>query len=152
MPLTIPCRTLPNTAPRHLVVDTNVVLDLLLFRDPGVRQIELAAASRNWIWVACPSMRDELEHVLHYPGLTQRLVTSGHKPTQVLTRYDALVRWVAPAPSTQPRCKDPDDQKFVDLAVHHAACLVSKDKAVLTLAKRLTRMGVSTLTPESFVA
>lgn len=152
MLLTTPCPTLPNTAPRHLVVDTNVVLDLLLFRDPRVRQIELAAASTNWIWVACQSMRDELEHVLHYPGLAQRLVTSGHKPAQVLTRYDAWVHWVARAPLTQPRCKDPDDQKFVDLAVQHAACLVTKDKAVLTLAKRLTRMGVSTLTPEAFLA
>lgn len=152
MPVTTPCPSTPNTAPRHLVVDTNVVLDLLLFRDPDARPVGIAAASANWIWIASQPMRDELEHVLHYPGLAHRLAAAGHAPAQLLAHYDALVRRVAPAPPSHARCKDPDDQKFIDLAVQHAACLVSKDKAVLTLARRLARVGVSTLKPASFVA
>jgi predicted nucleic acid-binding protein len=39
-------------------------------------------------------------------------------------------------------CKDPDDQKFIDLAAAHAATLLSKDAQVLTMARRLQRLGV----------
>ena len=39
-------------------------------------------------------------------------------------------------------CKDPDDQKFIDLAVAHGATLLSKDRAVLALKKRLERLDV----------
>lgn len=39
-------------------------------------------------------------------------------------------------------CKDPDDQQFIDLAVRHGALLLSKDRAVLSLRKRLLALGV----------
>jgi predicted nucleic acid-binding protein len=39
-------------------------------------------------------------------------------------------------------CKDPDDQKFIDLAVVHKALLISKDKQVLRLTNRLARLSV----------
>jgi predicted nucleic acid-binding protein len=40
------------------------------------------------------------------------------------------------------RCADPDDQKFIDLAVAHQAPLLSKDRAVLSMKKRLLAHGV----------
>jgi predicted nucleic acid-binding protein len=40
------------------------------------------------------------------------------------------------------RCRDPDDQMFIDLAVAHRAVLLSKDALVLRLAKRLLPLGV----------
>jgi predicted nucleic acid-binding protein len=39
-------------------------------------------------------------------------------------------------------CKDADDQKFIDLAVAHRAPLLSKDRAVLSMTKRLLTLGV----------
>jgi hypothetical protein len=42
-------------------------------------------------------------------------------------------------------CKDPDDQKFIDLAAALPATLLSKDAQVLALARRLERLGVSVL-------
>lgn len=39
-------------------------------------------------------------------------------------------------------CADPDDQGFIDLAVAHRAPLLSKDRAVLTMKRRLERLGV----------
>jgi predicted nucleic acid-binding protein len=45
----------------------------------------------------------------------------------------------AKAPCT---CKDPDDQKFIDLAVAHAVPLLSKDAAILCMKKRLFQAGV----------
>jgi len=38
--------------------------------------------------------------------------------------------------------EDPDDQKFIDLAVAHAVPLLSKDNAILCMRKRLLQSGV----------
>jgi predicted nucleic acid-binding protein len=54
-------------------------------------------------------------------------------------RHSERVDVAAKAPVT---CKDPDDQKFIDLAVAHGATLLSKDRAVLALKKRLERLAV----------
>ena len=39
-------------------------------------------------------------------------------------------------------CKDPDDQKFIDLALAQRATLYSKDKYVLALRNRLARLNI----------
>jgi predicted nucleic acid-binding protein len=46
------------------------------------------------------------------------------------------------APPVSAICKDADDQKFIDLAVQHQALLLSKDKAVLCMKKRLLAHGI----------
>jgi hypothetical protein len=51
------------------------------------------------------------------------------------------VRWVDVAPRVSAVCKDADDQHFIDLAVAHRAILLSKDKAVLCMQKRLLALG-----------
>ncbi|HEY1610523.1 MAG TPA: PIN domain-containing protein, partial [Paraburkholderia sp.] len=52
-----------------------------------------------------------------------------------------------------PQCKDRDDQKFLELAhASGAAWLVSKDRAVLKLAKRVARdFGFRIAEPAAFV-
>ena len=40
------------------------------------------------------------------------------------------------SPDGIPRCKDPDDQKFLELASQQGAILVTKDKLLLQLARR----------------
>ena len=60
----------------------------------------------------------------------------------LLAAYEAAVTWCEPAPKARFVCTDADDQKFIDLAVAHRAALVSKDKAVLRLQKRLATLGV----------
>ena len=60
----------------------------------------------------------------------------------VLMRFDRHAR-IVDAPAKAPvTCKDPDDQKFIDLAVAHQTWLLSKDHAVLKLRKRLQAQGV----------
>ena len=46
------------------------------------------------------------------------------------------------APRAPVRCGDPDDQKFIDLAVAHGAILLSKDFEVLRMRKRLAALNV----------
>lgn len=134
-------------APQPLILDTNIVLDLLLFGDAAMaelqRQLQTAVAdAQRWRWIATAPMRDELAHVLAYAHLQPRLAFYGHTPQAILARFDAAVQQVPVAAPTPIRCKDGDDQKFIDLAVAHQAVLISKDKAVLKLRRRLARAGV----------
>ena len=57
-----------------------------------------------------------------------------------LAGVDAQVRLEIVAPRASAVCKDPDDQKFIDLAVAHKSTLLSKDNAVLFMAKRLSAL------------
>lgn len=125
-----------------LVLDTNIVLDLLVFCDPRTLALQQALDAGACQCLATPPMREELWRVLHYPKLGTTLHRSCLTPAQVLERWDALVRLLDPAPRSALRCRDPDDQKFIDLALAHQATLLSKDLAVLALRKRLLPLGV----------
>ena len=125
-----------------IVIDTNIILDLFVFGDPmaaSLRQ-QLDAGERGW--VATQPMRDELERVLAYPQIVTRMDFYGRSAAEVLGHFDRLVRRVEVAPKTTATCKDADDQKFIDLAVAHGARLLSKDRAVLCMKKRLLALGV----------
>ena len=50
------------------------------------------------------------------------------------------------APKVAYVCKDADDQKFIDLAAAHRAILLSKDKAVICMRKRLANLGADVAT------
>lgn len=127
---------------QHLVLDTNVVLDLLVFRDPAAAALDDGLLRGRLRWIATAAMRDELERVLGYDAVARRLATAGLDPQQVLDDFDGRSLRVAPAPVAAVTCSDPDDQCFIDLAVHHACTLLSKDAAVLALAPRLASLGV----------
>jgi predicted nucleic acid-binding protein len=86
-------------------------------------------------------MRDELERVLAYPQIAKRLAFYALLPEAVLAARDALVHTVAVADKAPVTCKDPDDQRFIDLAVAHRCTVLSKDQAVLCMAKRLLALG-----------
>lgn len=135
-----------------IVLDTNIVLDVLVFSDPATATLRQALDGGQRQWIATGPMRDELARVLAYPKIAQRLAYYHMEPQQVLAQVEALVRWVAVAPKAAVTCKDPDDQKFIDLAVAHKATLLSKDKAVLCMQKRLFALDVHAGTAMEFVA
>lgn len=128
-------------ADRAVVLDTNIVLDLLVFSDPTtalVRQLLHAKALR---WVATAAMREELQRVLDYPHIALRVAFYGLTPANVLAAFDAQAHPV-PVPTRIPAtCRDADDQQFLDLAAAHGAILLSKDKAVIALRKRMLVYG-----------
>ena len=125
----------PLPSPLPLVLDTNVVLDLLVFDDPFVRPLAEALASGEITpWANVHTLK-ELELVLAYP--TFALDEAARR--SLLERYQRLVRVLPDTPEaplhTLPRCRDRDDQKFLELAARSgAAWLVSKDKRVLSMA------------------
>ena len=125
-----------------IVIDTNIVLDLFVFRDPLAQPLVLALASQKYKWIASAPMRDELARVLEYPNIVLRLSRAQISATEVLAQFDGQVQWMDVAPKAHLICRDPDDQKFIDLALAHQAVLLSKDRLVLCMAKRLLAHGV----------
>lgn len=130
------------------VVDTQSVLDWLYFRDPACAGWEAARLAGRWHGVASAEMRAELAHVL---GRMFLPACTPERAAQVLADFDARIRLVeAPVPDSlaAPRCRDRDDQKFIELALaRRVRWLVSRDKMVLKLKGRLRALaGVEVLT------
>jgi putative PIN family toxin of toxin-antitoxin system len=140
----------PNGQVRPIVLDTNIVLDLLLFSDPATQALKQALASAKIQWLSTQAMRDELERVLSYPKIMARLAVTELDAAKVLQRFDAQARLVEVAPKASVTCRDADDQKFIDLAVQHQAMLLSKDRAVLCMKKRLLALSVRAQTALDF--
>ncbi|WNG37593.1 putative toxin-antitoxin system toxin component, PIN family [Archangium violaceum] len=126
-----------HPTPLPLVLDTNVVLDMLVFDDPAVRPLGQALTAGEITAWADEETLAELEYVLAYP--TFQLSEAAQREAAV--RYRSLVRMAEVNPETPlpplPRCRDRSDQKFLVLAARvQATWLVSKDKRLLSLADR----------------
>ncbi|KAB0583446.1 PIN domain-containing protein [Ideonella dechloratans] len=129
------------------VIDSQSVLDWHYFDNPACRHWSESLAAGHWHWIATAAMRDELAHVLAR-GIPGRHAPAGQA---VLAAFD---RWAEIRPTPQPplggwpRCRDTDDQKFIDLALLGGATwLVSRDKAVLKLARRCLAQTGLVVTP-----
>jgi uncharacterized protein len=131
---------LARLSPIPLVLDTNVVLDWLAFRDPSSHPVSEAIRSGRCRWHATAAMRLELERVLTYKCLSG----VNFEPAMVLSNWDAWVATVDPAtPLPNPlRCTDPDDQKFIDLGLQLGA--------VLKLARRARPLGLTIAAPQTW--
>jgi len=127
-----------------VVLDTNIVLDAFVFNDPATRALKQALAAKQLQWIATKAMRDELVRVLCYPKILLRMAFYKVTALHVLAQFDGQATLVDTAPRASAVCKDPDDQKFIDLAVLHKALLLSKDNAVLCMKKRLLALSVKT--------
>ncbi len=125
-----------------LVLDTNIVLDVFVFADEAARPVRPALVEGRWQWVATSAMREELARVLAYPQIVPRLAFYGLEAGDVLAAFDRHAAVVDAPPKAPVTCSDPDDQKFIDLAVARQALLLSKDRAVLSMKKRLAAWSV----------
>ena len=133
-----------DTAQRPLwVLDTNIVLDVFLFADPASQPLREALVQARIRWISTAPMREEFARVLGYPHIAKRMDFYQRSFEDLLRDYDTHSHPVEVAPRAPLRCKDPDDQCFIDLAVAHQAGLLSKDYEVLCMAKRLQALGVS---------
>jgi putative PIN family toxin of toxin-antitoxin system len=126
-----------------VVLDTNIALDLWVFKDPRTQALRDALDAQRVQWIATPVMREELSRVLVYPHIKQRIDQARLQCEQILGWFDAWVELRDIAPKAIYICKDPDDQKFIDLACAHQVALISKDKCVLKMKNRLGRLGVA---------
>ena len=125
-----------------VVLDTNIVLDAFVFRDPAAVPLRAGLEEGSLRWIATGAMRVELARVLDYPQIVPRLAFYGLQADDVLAAFDHHAQPVDAAPKAPVTCADPDDQIFIDLAVRHRCALLSKDRAVLRMRKRLAALGV----------
>ncbi len=144
--LHLPAEGVVGEPARPVVVDTNVALDLLIFSDPRTAPLRTLLVQGRLDWIATQVMRDELERVLAYPHIVSRMDFYRVDAAQVLAAFDAQARLVDIAPRVVYVCKDADDQKFIDLAAAHRAILLSKDKAVICMRKRLLNLDAQVAT------
>lgn len=126
----------------QLVLDTNVVLDLFVFGDPGTQAVHEGLRAGALHWLATAPMREELARVLDYPKLAARVAFHRGSADAVLQDFDRHARLVPVAAKASVTCGDPDDQKFIDLAVAHRCTIISKDFEVLRMKKRLALLDV----------
>lgn len=138
---------LPSDPPL-IVLDTNALLDWVVFRDPVAAPLEAALRAGRLRWIACTAMATEWHHV--WP----RSVFARWQPDAARTQAVFEQAHLVPEPPRGPlRCKDPDDQVFIDLALQHRArWLISKDTALLKLARRARLLGVEVMTFTAWAA
>ena len=141
--------TSPLLRPALCVLDTQVLLDWALFDDPRVRPWSEAVQRGSVRWIYCAAMRVEALRVVHYPALAKRFEPQASADKVA----DCFARWgqccADPPSQRQLICSDPDDQVFLDLALTQtAATLLSRDQAVLRLARAARSVGLAIGSPE----
>lgn len=135
-----------EAAPR-IVLDTNVCLALFLYADPACAALRGLLGTHQA--VANAATRDEWLRVLQegsFPFEQERRLAAAAAFEQSTLQLDA-----APRTILLPRCRDPDDQKFLELARDAGAvALVTRDRELLRLARRTRRAaGFDVLSPEA---
>lgn len=144
--------TSTHPAPALVVLDTNVLLDLLVFADVRARRLHLALHTGRLQPLATAAMFDELADVLSRPFLARWQVDVA----AVLAQAHSMCRQVdarSPKLGNAPRCADPDDQIFIDLAWSWPArWLFSRDRALLDLSRAAGARGLGVLTPAAWAA
>ncbi len=146
----------PVFRPR-VVLDTNVCLDLFMFRDPRWQALLDAMIHGEIEALTREDCRREFELVLAY----DKMQLSTDAQAAILAEFDQRIALYSgsadargsTASSTLPVCKDGDDQKFLELALACGAdVLITKDKALLKLARKTARHGqFRILAPEAWL-
>jgi putative PIN family toxin of toxin-antitoxin system len=141
--------------PNRIVIDTNVCLDLFVFRDP------------RWHCLLAALQDGTIEAVTRADCRTEWLIVLGYAQLKLdenarqcsMAEFDAVIHCLpgpieGSAAVRLPVCKDRDDQKFLELARDaQASALITKDKALLKLASKTRRDGLFLIAkPEIWMA
>lgn len=158
--------------PRRLVLDTNVCLDLFVFRDPrwtallsALRQSQVQAFTRadcrmEWTLVLAYarlglSTAQQAAALAEFDQLTSLAEMGTDVDTKVDTKVDTNIGSRDAINTVRlPVCRDTDDQKFIELAATIGAdALVTKDKLLLKLARKTRKLALfRILSPEQWTA
>ena len=119
-----------------VVLDTNVWLDWLVFDDPAVAPLRAAFEAGRLQVLIDAACEEELARVLGYRFYGE--VLPDDKQAACLSECRRIATRVEVSSGQPlPSCRDPDDQKFLQLALGAGAdALVTKDEALLALAER----------------
>lgn len=132
----------PQGSPlRRVVFDTNAILSLWAFTDSRFAPLRAEVDAGRWLALTRPDCLDELRRVLTYP----QFKFDQARQDAAYAAYEAqALCWQGDAVDAElPRCKDRDDQKFLELARDAGAhWLVTSDKLLLRCARRQKLAGM----------
>ena len=130
----------------RVVLDTNIWLDWLVFRDASLLHLKKSVADGKAEIVIDAACEAELERVLAYDLARHTLDAAAREAAlaecrRIARRVDSVAPEVEFA--RLPKCRDPDDQKFLELALAaQAGILVTKDYKLLELARRTRKFRI----------
>ena len=125
----------------RLVLDTNVILDLLVFKDPSAEPIRLMLDAKIVDAVRSEASMLELVDVIQRPIFK----LSGEEQVKIMQTWESVTRLLenTAIESAPFICRDTDDQIFLDMAYSiRPAVLFSKDLRVLELRVSAKGHGV----------
>lgn len=128
----------PNSALPCYILDTNIWLDWLVFQNEMLDELKAAWHNKKFEIIFTAEMLFELTDVI---ARAQFKLTSAQQ-IEALDEFARTARMVEtlPKPLQSIRCKDKDDQVFIDMALaHQATWLISKDKHLLVLRGRAAK-------------
>ncbi len=132
---------------KTLVLDTNIVLDLLIFKDPRAGWIHDGIHQGKFELIYTSEMLLELTDVIARPQFAQ----SAYDQATVLSSWTEMAIHKPTPPRCAFRCDDPDDQLFIDLAYQcRPSELLSKDRKILQMQGALSPHGVQICTYADF--
>lgn len=137
-----------------LVLDTNVVMELLHYRDPRSTVLMQAIETHRARCFTDAGCLAELQRVLGYPQFKLEAAAQQAIFAQYQT-FASVVELTPPDPDAPlPRCRDADDQKFMELAARcQADLLITRDRELLRLARNRVRPApFAIVTPDRAVA
>ncbi|MEW6512780.1 MAG: putative toxin-antitoxin system toxin component, PIN family [Pseudomonadota bacterium] len=121
--------------PVRVVFDTNVLLSLFVFKDSRFAPMRGEVVSGRWIALTSTPCLAEFRRVLDYP----LFALDPERQEAAYAAYLAQVQLIDAVPQEAvalPKCKDRDDQKFLELARDgQADWLVTADKLLLRLRR-----------------
>jgi uncharacterized protein len=138
--------------PKLIVIDTQSLFDWLVFRNPLCKRWAAALEGEEWQWTFTSLMKSEFDFVAA-KGFGERWPVDAESVAAAWSRHAREVPVPPPMGlAARLRCTDPDDQKFIDLAILAGAhTLVTRDKALLRLARKaLERHGVRVCKPDAW--
>lgn len=134
-----------------LVLDTNCVLALWMFRDSGLAALRAHIENAHCRLYSRADALEELRRVLGYAQFGVNAETRDRLLAAYRRRSLEIPSPRADAPAL-PACSDADDQKFLEISRDASAqFLLTRDKALLRLGRhRLLRERFRILTPEAY--
>lgn len=127
----------------HVVIDTNIWLDLYVFNDISVQGLRQALEAKQLLALRTSAMDVECQNVLIRPHIARH--TDADRLAAAMNHWHTVSQLIEPAAGIRSpwTCSDRDDQKFLDLCEQtQTRLLISKDKALLAIARRARQAGV----------
>jgi uncharacterized protein len=139
----------------RIVLDSNVVLNWLFFQDiPTLALMQKVLVSHTWVctvWMQTEAIRVAKSPAMARYATPEKLANLANGFVQHAT---ILLDASLPANSAYGllRCRDRDDQVFLDLALYRQAqFILTLDRDLLKLKKRAATLGLSIVEPSKLV-